>query len=155
MVIKARLPSLLSNPALTDDQNLVCSDYRGQPLTYQNNSLLKTIGSLKQKEKRPKKPPKNLLIPVGYDDCCTICAHFSQRSLDVSFRLRVERRCGLQRKHHVLAERRNSGKSYSLLWSFTSSRRMICGALRIVLAMATLCFSPPLSFRPLSPTCVS
>lgn len=32
---------------------------------------------------------------------------------------------------------------------------MICGALRMVLAMATLCFSPPLSFKPLSPTCVS
>lgn len=39
--------------------------------------------------------------------------------------------------------------------SLTSSSRTICGALRMVRAMATLCFSPPLSFRPLSPTCVS
>lgn len=38
--------------------------------------------------------------------------------------------------------------------SLTSSSRMIWGALRMVRAMATLCFSPPLSFRPLSPTCV-
>lgn len=43
------------------------------------------------------------------------------------------------------------------LWvcNLTSSSKMICGALRMVLAIATLCFSPPLSFRPLSPTCVS
>lgn len=32
---------------------------------------------------------------------------------------------------------------------------MSCGALRMVRAIATLCFSPPLSFRPLSPTWVS
>lgn len=37
----------------------------------------------------------------------------------------------------------------------TSSSRIICGAFRMVLAIATLCFSPPLSFRPLSPTWVS
>lgn len=37
----------------------------------------------------------------------------------------------------------------------TSSNRMMSGALRMVRAMATRCFSPPLSFRPRSPTCVS
>jgi hypothetical protein len=37
----------------------------------------------------------------------------------------------------------------------TSSRSTTVGAFKIVLAMATLCFSPPLSFRPRSPTVVS
>lgn len=37
----------------------------------------------------------------------------------------------------------------------TSSSRMIRGSFRIVRAIATLCFSPPLSFRPRSPTSVS
>ena len=36
-----------------------------------------------------------------------------------------------------------------------SSRRTTGGSLRRHLAMATLCFSPPLSFNPLSPTFVS
>ena len=36
----------------------------------------------------------------------------------------------------------------------TSSKRTNSGALSIVLAIATLCFSPPLSFNPLSPTFV-
>lgn len=37
----------------------------------------------------------------------------------------------------------------------TSSSRTMAGALSKVRAMATRCFSPPLSFRPLSPTNVS
>ena len=37
----------------------------------------------------------------------------------------------------------------------TSSSKIMAGALSSVRAMATLCFSPPLSFRPLSPTTVS
>ena len=36
-----------------------------------------------------------------------------------------------------------------------SSKIKILGFLRSALAMATLCFSPPESFRPLSPTIVS
>ena len=39
--------------------------------------------------------------------------------------------------------------------ALTSSSRTRCGALRMVRAMATRCFSPPLSFSPRSPTCVS
>lgn len=34
-----------------------------------------------------------------------------------------------------------------------SSNKTTEGDLSIVLAIATLCFSPPLSFKPLSPTC--
>lgn len=41
------------------------------------------------------------------------------------------------------------------LRALTSSSRMMSGALRMVRAMATRCFSPPLSFSPRSPTCVS
>mmetsp|Transcript_9185 Transcript_9185/g.13667 ORF Transcript_9185/g.13667 Transcript_9185/m.13667 type:complete len:101 (-) Transcript_9185:1346-1648(-) len=36
-----------------------------------------------------------------------------------------------------------------------SSKQSILGFLRMALAIATLCFSPPLSFIPLSPTLVS
>uniref|UniRef100_A0A2M4D0D6 Putative conserved secreted protein n=1 Tax=Anopheles darlingi TaxID=43151 RepID=A0A2M4D0D6_ANODA len=36
-----------------------------------------------------------------------------------------------------------------------SSRSTIEGAFRIVLAIATRCFSPPLNRKPRSPTCVS
>ena len=38
---------------------------------------------------------------------------------------------------------------------YTSSSRTIFGAFSIVLAMATLCFSPPLNLNPRSPTFVS
>lgn len=39
-VNKAHLPSLLGNPPLTDNQNLVCSDYSGQPLIHLHNTQL-------------------------------------------------------------------------------------------------------------------
>mmetsp|Transcript_8501 Transcript_8501/g.28496 ORF Transcript_8501/g.28496 Transcript_8501/m.28496 type:complete len:95 (-) Transcript_8501:1468-1752(-) len=48
--------------------------------------------------------------------------------------------------------------SYSVCESsalVASSRRTIFGFFRMVLAIATLCFSPPDSFKPLSPTLVS
>ena len=40
-------------------------------------------------------------------------------------------------------------------YTLTSSRSTIAGDFNNVLAIATLCFSPPLSFKPLSPTTVS
>ena len=48
--------------------------------------------------------------------------------------------------------------SFSVLVSkadVASSKKNILGFFRIVLAIATLCFSPPDNFNPLSPTIVS
>ena len=86
------LPSSLGNAAVTDHQDLVRSDYGGQP--FWKIHTTHWIKPLKQKTKTLQK--KKPLLPVSHDNGCTVGTDFSQRRLDVAFRLCVQCRCCLQ-----------------------------------------------------------
>lgn len=98
-VNKAHLPSSFSDPAVADNQNLVCSDYGGQPFIFNKKKKIYFLKQIERSRKNEnlsdKKTPT--VLPVSYNNCCTVGTDFSQRGLDVAFCLRVQSRCGLQR----------------------------------------------------------
>lgn len=105
-------------------------------------------------------------LPMCNNDGGAVGADFGQGSLDVPFCLRVECRCRLRerqgmrkgcRQHGQLLGQGGAaeqGKARLGAAAITSSSRMMRGPFRMVRAMATRCFSPPLNFSPRSPTWV-
>lgn len=72
----AHLPSTLGNSALTDNQNLVCSDDGGQPFPM-NTQLINVRVTDFSKNKTIYIQCK-CHLPVSDNNCCPIGTHFSQ-----------------------------------------------------------------------------